>query len=225
MIVAEKLVKKFMNGDKEQTVLHEVNCSIPEGDFVAIMGPSGAGKSTFLYQMSLLDHPTSGKVVLNGVDTSALDSVERTRFRLEYLGFVFQDYALLPELTARENVMVPMLMQGLSQREARMIADEALTKVDLAHRLTNLPSQLSGGEQQRVSVARAIARKPKILYADEPTASLDTERSVEIIQLLQTLNEKDGLTIVMVTHEPEYARMAKRLIEFRDGRIVKDGAI
>lgn len=223
MIEVKKLTKNYRHNQIEQKVLRGVDLSIKEGEFVAIMGPSGAGKSTLLYQMGLLDHPTSGDILLDKVRTENLTIEERTYFRLNFLGFVFQDYALVPELTAAENIYVPLLMQGWSKKDAEKKALEVLKSVRLEHWATHLPSQLSGGEQQRVSIARAISHNPKIIFADEPTANLDSERSREIMEIFRKLND-DGQTIVMVTHEPEYAEYARRVVKLKDGEIVEDYA-
>jgi len=221
IIEVKKLVKKFHNGVSELTALKGISFSVEQGEFVAIKGRSGSGKSTLLYQMSLLDVPTSGQIHVDGVDILALKQNERTEFRLYELGYVFQDYALIPTLNARENVMVPLLMQGLSQKEAGKRAEEALTRVGLKEKMNNLPSQLSRGQQQRVSIARAIGHKPKILFADEPTANLDNETSLRVLETFSELH-KQGQTIIMVTHEDEYARMTDRIITLFDGEITKD---
>lgn len=222
MIKTEQLVRKFGKGDLELIALKGIDLEIAEGEFVAIVGPSGAGKSTLLYQMSLLDDPTGGEVYLNSLKTSDLSMTEKTAFRLNELGYVFQDYALLPELSALENVMLPMLMQGMERSEATGKAMAALDRIGLSDKTRNLPSQLSGGQQQRVSIARAIAHDPHILFADEPTANLDTGNSRRVLEAFLDLNKKDGQTIVMVTHEQEYARSAHRVITLRDGEIVGD---
>jgi putative ABC transport system ATP-binding protein len=222
MIIAQHIVKKFQNGDVETQVLRDVSLHIKSGEFVAIMGKSGAGKSTLMYQLSLLDHPTSGDISVDGQMVSALSHDERTQFRLDYLGYIFQDYALVPELTAVENVMIPLMMQGKSTDEALQIARASLAKINLAHRENNLPSQMSGGEQQRVSIARAVAHNPKILFADEPTANLDSESSKAVIDIFRSLHAA-GQTIVMVTHEPEYTTYCDRIIRLSDGQIVDQG--
>jgi putative ABC transport system ATP-binding protein len=221
LITVKNLVKSFKNGDKETQVLKSVNFSCDEGEFIAIMGRSGAGKSTFLYQLSLLDEPTGGEIIIFGKDTHAMSAEEKTKFRLNELGYVFQDYALLPDLTAVENVAIPLMMQGKSKAGAYAEAKVSLERVGLGHRLGNLPSQMSGGEQQRVSVARAIAHKPKILFADEPTANLDNESSRTVMELFKEIY-KQGQTIIMVTHEEDYAKMAKRIVRLDDGKIIAD---
>ena len=219
MIKIKKLVKTYVDGDKVTPVLKEVDFHAEAGEFIAIMGRSGAGKSTFLYQLSLLDEPTSGEVIIDGHDTHEMTADEKTDFRLNMLGYVFQDYALLPDLTAKENVALPLLMQGKSKAEAYAQAKVSLEKAGLGHRLDFLPSQMSGGEQQRVSISRAVAHKPKILFADEPTANLDNYSSGLVMEMFKELH-REGQTIIMVTHEPEYGRMAERLIRFDDGKIV-----
>ncbi|MEI6042643.1 MAG: ABC transporter ATP-binding protein [bacterium] len=219
IIKTKGLTKTFLDGSKETTVLKGVDLNIKCGEFVSIMGRSGAGKSTLLYQISLLDHPTSGEIFIDGLDSHNLSSEDRIKFRLHKLGYVFQDYALLPDLTAKENVAVPLIMQGYEKDAAYKIAEEHLTEVGLALKFNNLPAKLSGGEQQRVSIARAIAHEPTILFADEPTANLDSESSQMIIQIFMELNKK-GQTIVMVTHEDEYGKMSDRIIKMKDGLIV-----
>lgn len=219
MITAHNITKTFKNGDTETQVLKNISLQINAGEFVAIMGKSGAGKSTLMYQLSLLDHPTSGTITVDGKPVSDLSHDERTRFRLDHLGYIFQDYALVPELTALENVMVPLLMQGNTHAQAQSIAQSSLEKINLGHRQNNLPSQLSGGEQQRVSIARAVAHNPKILFADEPTANLDSESSNVVINIFKQLH-KEGQTIVMVTHEPEYTVDCDRIIQLNDGQII-----
>ncbi len=221
MIEAKNIVKKFESGDSVLYALKDVSLKVNTGEFVAITGRSGSGKSTLMYQLGLLDHPTSGKVIVDGQEVTDLPEDDRTLIRLNSLGYVFQDYALLPELTALENVLIPLLMQGHDEHKARVMAEESLERIGLADRLHNLPSQLSGGQQQRVSIARAIAHKPKILFADEPTANLDSESSLLVIKNFIELN-KEGQTILMVTHEPEYARMADRVITLSDGEISSD---
>lgn len=220
MITVTNIKKEFKNGDIITQVLRGISLTIRQGEFVAIMGKSGAGKSTLLYQMSILDHPTSGQVILDGVDVTNMSHDERTSFRLHHLGYIFQDYALVPELTALENVLVPLLMQGKTFDQAEKLALDALIRIGLEHRKDNLPSQLSGGEQQRVSIARAVAHKPKILFADEPTANLDNASSQSVMDIFRELH-KQGQTIVMVTHEPEYTVDCDRVITLSDGEIVK----
>jgi len=221
MIRAEKLIKSYGKGELELRVLKALNLEITNGEFVAVMGPSGAGKSTLLYQLSLLDEPTSGEIYLDGGKTTHLNQAEKTSLRLHKMGYVFQDYALLPDLTAIDNVALPLLMQGMSKSVATDKAKIALTRVELVDKINNLPSQLSGGQQQRVSIARAIVHNPYIIFADEPTANLDSRNGQLVMEAFLDLN-KDGQTIVMVTHEEEYARYARRIIHLKDGEILSD---
>lgn len=221
MISAKNIVKTFKNGSVETQVLKGVSLEIHDGEFVAIMGKSGAGKSTFMYQLGLLDHPTSGDIIVDGVNVTKLTQDERTQFRLDNLGYIFQDYALVPELTALENVMVPLMMMGKSDEEVLAIAKKSLERIGLSHRENNLPSQMSGGEQQRVSIARAVAHNPKILFADEPTANLDNISSEAVMEVFKELHRM-GQTIVMVTHEPEYTVYCDRIIYLSDGQIVNE---
>lgn len=222
MITVRNLTKVYKNGAIETRVLKGVDLDVKAGEWLAIMGRSGAGKSTLLYQVSLLDEPTSGEIVINGKNTHTMNEREKMKFRLYTFGYVFQDYALLPELTALENVTLPLLMEEIERTSAENKAEAALARVGLGHRLHNLPSQLSGGEQQRVSIARAIAERPSILFADEPTANLDRESSAVVMQLFQELR-REGQTIIMVTHEEEYAAFADRIVRLDDGRVVSEG--
>lgn len=219
MLKVTNLKRSFKNGNLETEILKGINFETKKGEFIAIMGRSGAGKSTFMYQLSLLDEPTSGEIYIDGQETHKMTEKQKTLFRLEKLGFVFQDYALLPELTAVENVALPLIMENVKSKKAIEIATEALKEVGLGERLNNLPSQMSGGEQQRVSISRAIAHRPDILFADEPTANLDRESSVTIMNIFQKLH-KEGQTIVMVTHEEEYGKLADRIVRLDDGKII-----
>jgi putative ABC transport system ATP-binding protein len=224
MITAKNIVKTFKNGSVETQVLKGVSLEIKDGEFVAIMGKSGAGKSTFMYQLGLLDHPTTGDIFINDVNATNLSHDDRTKFRLDNLGYIFQDYALVPELTALENVMVPLMMMGKSDEEVISIAKKSLERIGLGHRENNLPSQMSGGEQQRVSIARAVAHNPKILFADEPTANLDNISSESVMEVFKELHNM-GQTIIMVTHEPEYTVHCDRVIYLSDGQIVDEKKI
>lgn len=221
IITAIDIHRSFGKGHLETHVLKGIDLNVAEGEFLAIMGKSGAGKSTLMYQLSLLDKPTQGTIHIDKVDVLALSEKDKTHFRLTTLGYIFQDYALVPDLSAVENVMVPILMRGVSWDAAKRTAKESLDSVGLKDKYENLPSELSGGEQQRVAVARAIAGKPKIVFADEPTANLDSISGETVIDLITSLN-KAGQTIVMVTHEREYARNCHRIIHMEDGVIVKE---
>jgi putative ABC transport system ATP-binding protein len=221
MIEAKNLTRKFGEGELEVIALKELDIKIGKGEFVSIIGPSGAGKSTLLYQLSLLDEPSGGEIYFNNIPTVELSETQKTHLRLKEMGFVFQDYALLPELTAVENVALTLLMQGYSKQTAYRKAIEALKKLDLDDKQNNLPSQLSGGQQQRVSIARSIAHEPEVVFADEPTANLDSVNSLHVLEAFIELH-KTGQTIVMVTHEKHYAEMAKRIISMEDGAIVSD---
>jgi putative ABC transport system ATP-binding protein len=219
IIECKELVKSFVDGDKITKVLKGVNLQIHEGEFVAIMGRSGAGKSTCMYQISLLDEPTGGDIIIDGIHTHNMYESERTNFRLYKLGYVFQDYSLIPELSAVENIALPQMQQGVDFKIAKENAARALESVGLGNKCDNLPSEMSGGEQQRTAIARAIAHKPIILFADEPTANLDIENSKRVMEIFKKLNS-EGLTIVMVTHEEEYGNMADRIIRLSDGTVV-----
>lgn len=222
LIIGQNIKKSFGSGNLLTEVLRGIDITINTGEFVAIMGKSGAGKSTLMYQLSLLDTPTSGTITVANTDITALSEAEQTTFRLNTLGYVFQDYALVPDLSAEENVMLPLLMRRYTTAEARERARHSLDNVGLVGKYQNLPSELSGGEQQRVAVARALSGKPQIIFADEPTANLDTASGQQVIELLTRLNRDDGQTIVMVTHEHEYALSAHRIIYMEDGRIVRE---
>lgn len=221
MIETKQLIRTFRTNDVETKVLKGIDFVARDGEFIAIMGRSGAGKSTFLYQISLLDDPDGGEIVINNKNTHLMSAQEKSAFRLDQFGFVFQDYALLPELTALENVVLPLLMQNMPKADAYAKAQAALTRVGLGHRLENLPSQLSGGEQQRVSIARAVAHNPSILFADEPTANLDNDSAAVILEIFKDLHGA-GQTIIMVTHEEEFAGNAERIVRLDDGRIVSE---
>jgi len=221
MIEVKNLTKSYTSGESILVVLKDLSFSVPEGQFLAITGRSGSGKSTLLYQLGLLDSPDAGEITVGGFHVASLDKDARTQFRLQKLGYVFQDYALIPELTALENVLIPLLMLGHSREQATKDAISAIEKLGLQDRINNLPSQLSGGQQQRVSIARAIAHNPQIIFADEPTANLDTETSNSVLNAFLDLH-KQGQTIIMVTHEHEYAKMTDRIIVLSDGKIIED---
>lgn len=223
MIRAKNITRTFTNDSIKTKVLKGIDLEIQKGEYVAIMGKSGSGKSTLLYQLSLLDRPSSGEVYLNDhpSDFAKASSLARSQFRLFQLGYVFQEYALLPELTSVENVMLPMLMQKMNRVDAYKRAKTALSKVRLKEHLDKIPSQMSGGEQQRVAIARAVAGNVAILFADEPTANLDTDNASEVLGIFEELHKK-GQTIVMITHEKDYGKMAERIITLEDGHILSD---
>jgi putative ABC transport system ATP-binding protein len=222
IITAQNITRTFTTGALTEHVLKGIDITVRSGEFLAIMGKSGAGKSTLMYQLSVLDEPTSGSIVIDGVDITKLNEAEATAFRLQTLGYVFQDYALVPDLSAEENVMLPILMRGETWETAHATARQAIDAVGLPGKYPNLPAELSGGEQQRIAIARALAGKPKILFADEPTANLDSVSGESIIALITRLNRDLGQTVVMVTHEREYAESAHRIIHMADGLIVRE---
>ena len=222
MIVAEGLEQTYRSGGRPLVVLHGVDLSIAAEEFVAIVGPSGSGKTTLLGLLAGLDQPTSGRVLLDGTDLTALDEDDRARLRVERVGFVFQTFQLVPTLTAFENVLVPLELQRRDDRAARERARELLMRVGLGERLDHYPAQLSGGEQQRVAIARAFANEPRILFADEPTGNLDAATGGRIVELLLELNESARATLVLVTHDPDLAGRAHRTIRIAGGRIVGD---
>lgn len=221
IIKATNIHRKFSEGKLTTHVIKGIDLSVQPGEFIAIMGKSGAGKSTFLYQLSALDQPTEGGVIIDGIDVVKLNEQERTAFRLNTLGYIFQNYALVPDLSADENVMLPLLMKGLDWDVAKKTAHEVIDSVGMEGKYTNLPAELSGGEQQRISIARSIAGKPKILFADEPTANLDSVSGNQVIDLITKLNKDYGQTVAMVTHESEYAEPCDRIIYMEDGLITE----
>jgi putative ABC transport system ATP-binding protein len=215
-IQAENLVKQYGNSAAAVTAVRGVNFAIQRGELIAIMGESGSGKSTLLTMMGALNSPTSGKYRVDGIDVYGLGQEERADFRRKFLGFVFQSFHLIPYLTVRENVMLPLATEREKAGRKRALADEALSRVGLAEKGDRLPSQISGGEQERVAIARATVNHPSILLADEPTGNLDSKTTREIMDLLKRLNE-DGMTILMVTHNSECARYAGRILRIADG--------
>ena len=221
MIKIKNLTKIFKTPAGDFVALKDLSFEVKTGQFLSIVGRSGSGKSTLLYQISLLDTPSSGSIVIDEQELTNLTSEEKTLFRLNNLGYVFQDYALIPTLSAKENVAVPLIMMGLSTNAAYEQAMESLEAVGLADKAENTPARLSGGQQQRVSIARAIVTKPKILFADEPTANLDIDSSDKVLKVFEKLN-KEGLTIIMVTHEEEYAKRSDRVVTLSDGVILSD---
>ena len=222
MLVARHLSKQYRSGEHELTVLRDVNFTLPQGAFVAIVGPSGSGKTTLLGLLAGLDTPTTGTVLLDEVDLGTMDEDARARLRGEKVGFVFQSFQLIPTLTALENVEVPLELRGESGADER--ARELLGRVGLGDRLHHFPTQLSGGEQQRVAIARAFSNAPRILFADEPTGNLDIDPGGRIVELLESLNRESGSTIVLVTHDLSLASHAQRIIRLSDWRVVSDSA-
>ena len=221
MIELKEIGKVFRTSEIETVALDNVNIKINKGEFVAVMGPSGCGKSTLLNIIGMLDKPTSGTVTINGTSGEGLKDSEMAEFRNSTIGFIFQSFHLIQSLNVIDNVEMPLLYAGMSARERRKRAEEVLRQVGMSHRMRHMPSQLSGGQCQRVAIARAIACNPDIILADEPTGNLDSKMSAEIMQLLLDLNEKEGRTIVMVTHNEQQARQAHRIIRFFDGRQVE----
>jgi putative ABC transport system ATP-binding protein len=222
VVKVENLRKVYDLGSQQVVGIDGVNLTIEPGEFVAVMGPSGSGKSTFMHIAGLLDEPTSGQYLFEGHDVSRLSADERADIRSRRLGFVFQSYNLLPRTTARENVELPMLYAGVPDAERRRIALEKMELVGVAHLADHGPNQMSGGQQQRVAIARSLVNDPGLILADEPTGALDTKTSEEVMQLFTRLNEEHGITILLVTHEPDVAAYAKRVVTFRDGKILSD---
>jgi len=218
---AHDVSKTFTSGSRELNVLSEINFKIEEGEIVAVVGPSGSGKTTLLGLCAGLDKPTHGDIHIYDRKISHLDENEKAAVRNEYVGFIFQNFQLIPTLTAYENVMVPLELQGRS-KEARSRAKELLERVGLGDRMTHYPSQLSGGEQQRVSLARAFSNTPKLLFADEPTGNLDGETGATVEQLLFDLNKEQGTTLIIVTHDMDLSQKAGRIIQLKSGKIVSD---
>lgn len=224
MLEIKNLSKIYHDGDIEVRALNGVSLTIEAGEMVAIMGPSGSGKSTFMNILGCLDQSTNGSYLLNGREVASLTQREQAILRNQQLGFVFQSFNLLPRLTALQNVELPLVYAGVPADRRNVLAKNALTKVDLAHRMNHKPKELSGGQQQRVAIARALVNQPKLILADEPTGNLDSHSSVEIIGLFQELHQS-GITVILVTHEPDIAEYTERIIRFRDGMVVADERI
>lgn len=223
LIDLRNINKTYRNGDQELKVLKNINLTVEEGEFVAIMGPSGSGKSTLMNIIGMLDRPSTGEYFLGNEDVANLGDKKLAKVRNNQIGFVFQQFFLLSKLNALQNVELPLIYAGASQGSRRNLAKQYLEKVDLGTRMTHLPSELSGGQKQRVAIARALVNNPSIILADEPTGALDTKTGEQIMELLTELNA-EGKTIIMVTHEPEIAAYAKRQIVIRDGLISSDSA-
>ncbi|MGD0842376.1 MAG: ABC transporter ATP-binding protein [Candidatus Acidiferrales bacterium] len=225
VIRIENVHKTYDLGEIQVHALRGISFTIATGEFVAVMGASGSGKSTLMNILGCLDKPTRGHYFLDGIDVSGMSKTDLAHIRNRKLGFVFQQFNLLSRTSALENVELPTVYAGIPKEEREARARDALAKVGLMDRADHHPSQLSGGQQQRVAIARALVNRPAILLADEPTGNLDSRTSVEIMEILQDLNEKEGLTVVMVTHEPDIAQYAKRTLEFRDGKLRRDQSV
>lgn len=221
LIEIRDICKIYNPGENEVRALDHVDVKIDRGEFVAIIGQSGSGKSTLMNMLGCLDVPTSGTYILNGSDVSHLSDDELSDIRNKEIGFIFQGFNLVANLTAQENVELPLIYRGVPKKERERLSVEALDKVGLSHRLHHRPSQMSGGQQQRVAIARAIAQAPPVILADEPTGNLDSASSVEIINILKELHE-DNRTVILITHDNEIAAQAKRVIRIKDGKIERD---
>jgi putative ABC transport system ATP-binding protein len=224
LLETHDLVKDYVIGGETVHAVNSVSLSIQRGEFVAIMGASGSGKSTFMNMIGCLDVPTSGALLLDGVDTKTLDSDELADIRNRKIGFVFQQFNLLARTSALDNVAVPLIYRGMGYTQRRERAQAKLEAMGLGDRLLNTPAKLSGGQQQRVAIARALVTDPLMVLADEPTGALDTQTSLDIMGIFQKLND-DGITLIVVTHEPDIAEYAERRIVFRDGKVIEDAPV
>jgi putative ABC transport system ATP-binding protein len=222
MIKTNQLTKVFRTDEIETTALNKVNFDVAKGEFVAVMGPSGCGKSTLLNIVGLLDNPSDGQYFFNGIDVSKFRESQRTGMRKGNIGFVFQSFNLIDELTVYENVELPLLYLKIRGSERRKKVNSILERMKISHRSKHFPQQLSGGQQQRVAIARALINNPSLVLADEPTGNLDSRTSVEIMEIFQRLSKERNLTILLVTHEPDIARYANRVVLFRDGKVRRD---
>ena len=223
LLVAEQVRKVYRTGEIQVEALAGLDLTVHRGELVAVMGPSGSGKTTLLNCLSGLDDIDGGRVLVDGRDLFAMSDAKRTTHRATSMGFIFQAFNLIPVFTAAENVELPLLLGGASANEARRRSIQMLERVGLGHRVGHRPNELSGGEQQRVTVARALASRPAIVWADEPTGNLDTQMATQVVELLNELNRQDGQTIVLVTHDPGIAARAGRLVRMQDGAVVSDG--
>lgn len=221
LLQLKNITKTYLSGTSEFDALKDVSLKISEGEFISITGPSGSGKSTLMHIIGLLDNPTSGEVILQGKDIARLNESELAVFRNKILGFVFQQFNLLSKTSSLENVMLPLLYSDIPSEKRKNLALEMLAKVNLSSKLKNLPSQLSGGEQQRVAIARALVNNPKIILADEPTGNLDSKTGREVMDLLHKLNKEEKRTIILVTHDPDLANEAERILVIKDGKITE----
>jgi putative ABC transport system ATP-binding protein len=223
VIRLEKVSKRYQMGEVAVTALKEIDLTIEHGDFVAITGASGSGKSTMMNLVGCLDLPSSGTIFLDGRDIAAMDESALAQIRGKKIGFIFQQFNLIPTLSAMENVMLPLELQNVGNGEAKARASRLLEIVDLKDRMHHLPNQLSGGQQQRVAIARSLANNPEVILADEPTGNLDSKAGASVLEVLENLWKKENKTIIMVTHDPHLAKRAHRRIELRDGEIVHGG--
>ncbi len=221
LIKAKNVVKKYKVGSEVITALDDVTLSIEQGEFIAILGTSGCGKSTLLNMLSGLERPTKGDVIVNGVRINKVNEKNMSKFRSKEMGFIFQQYNLIGSLTALENVMLPLTIQGVSKKERVARSKAILERLGLGKRLQNKPSQMSGGQQQRVSIARSLVGEPKIVFADEPTGNLDSHTTIEILEFLQQIVREQGKTLIMVSHDIEVAMYADRIVHMLDGKIMR----
>ncbi len=224
VIQIENASKIYTIGKVETRALNEVNLSIEEGEFTALVGPSGSGKTTLLQLMGCLDMPNNGVVKINGRDVTRFNANQRADLRREVIGFIFQFFALIPVLSAYENVELPLLLNGVDPKERKERVMEMLTAVDLADRIHHRPDQMSGGQQQRVAIARALATRPSMVLADEPTANLDTANGTQAMEIMQRLNQQTGTAFIFATHDPRVMAFARRVVKLRDGRVIDNGA-
>ena len=222
VVKIENVTRVYQVGKVETRALRGIDLTIESGEFTTLVGPSGSGKTTLLQMIGCLDQPTTGQVFINDKDVTRLNRNQRADMRRGTIGFIFQFFALIPTLSAYENVEMPLLMNGHSSKERRERVMELLTAVDLADRANNRPDQLSGGQQQRVAVARALAPKPTLVLADEPTANLDTTNGQQVMEIMQKLNQETGVTFVFATHDPRVIKYARRVVTLQDGKIVND---
>ena len=222
LIEVKNAIKTYQMGDELFYAMNDISFEIEKGDFVAIMGASGSGKSTCMNMLGTLDRPNSGQYHLDGVDVFSLSPDELSNIRNNKIGFVFQGFNLIPRTSAIDNVMMPMIYKGIPEEERIVRAREALKIVGLERKENNMPSQMSGGQQQRVAITRAIVNDAPLILADEPTGNLDTKTSIDVMEFFVNLNEKLGKTIVLVTHEPDIAEYTKRILRFKDGKIIED---